>query len=156
MIPGYLSAASAIILVLHIIILSKPAKALYARLTPNSQSNASETSAPEPGQGIYPASLFGQFKAHMSLHGGHVIFVYKAARLVGCLVLLSLSLATLILEENGKIDKLVFGISNKHWGKKHRQHRHPNKDLFTDAEWLQVALCLTTVRPYHISLYTLN
>jgi hypothetical protein len=130
---------------LHIIILSKPVKALYARLVPNPQSSASlaEASAPEPGQGIYPASLFGQFKLHMSMHGGCIIFAYKAARLVGCLVLLSLSLATLILEESGQIEYIVTG--KKHWGKKHRKHRHSKDGEFTDAEWLQVALCLATV-----------
>jgi hypothetical protein len=79
------------------------------------------------------------------MHGGCIIFSYKAARLVGCLVLLSLSLATLILEESGQIDSEYLVTGKKHWGKKHRKHRHPKDDEFTNAEWLQVALCLTTV-----------
>lgn len=146
-VPAYLSAASAVILILHIVVRSKPIKTLYTRLIPNSHTTGSRSSTPDPGQGIHPASFFGQVKEHMSTHGGWVIFAYKVSRLVGCLVLLGLSLATLILEERGHISEIVFGISSKHWGKRHRKHRHSKDSEFSDAEWLQVALCATTVCP---------
>lgn len=74
-----------------------------------------------------------------------MIFAYKIARLTGCLALLGFSLATLILEETGQIEDYMFGIFGK-WGKKHRKHKNKKHAGFTEAEWLQVALCITAVR----------
>lgn len=150
MVPAYLSAASAVILILHVILLSNPAKKIYRRLLPKSRHSESEPSATDLSQGIYPASFFGQVKEHISLHGGVVIFTFKVLRLVGCLALLGVSLATLILEETGKIDDMLYGITGK-WGKKHRKHKHSKNEQFTQAEWVQVALVLTSVRCVTIS-----
>jgi hypothetical protein len=78
---------------------------------------------------------------HVALHGGTVIFAYKIARFVGCALLLGVSIATLMLE-TGYVD---FGITGKHLENKPKQ-KHSENGMFTKAEWLQVALCITTVR----------
>lgn len=85
------------------------------------------------------------------MHGGYIIFAYKIVRFAGCLALQGLSLATLILEENGRIEDLIFNTSKNHWGKKHRKYRHPKYNGFTGAEWLQVSLCFATVCPSYTS-----
>lgn len=143
-VPAYLSGASAVLLLLHIVLLSQPAKKLYTFLIPKSQV-AREPAGPEPNQGIHPASFFGQVRAHISIHGGGIIYAYKVIRLVGCLALLALSTATLILEETGQIDGFWYETTGK-WGKKHPKHRKKHA-RFTVDEWLQVALCITTVSP---------
>ena len=143
-VPAYLSVASAIILILHVIVSSKPVKQLYRLLLPKSRHTESEPSANDRSQGIHPASFFGQVKEHVHLHGGPVIFTFKVLRLFGCLTLLGVSLATFILEEAGDIDDMLYGVNGK-WGKKRRKHKHTNEQ-FTQAEWVQVALVLTSVR----------
>lgn len=155
--PAYLSAASAIFLILHIIALSKPVKAIYARILPSKRGRGeSQHGTMDPIYGLHPASFFGQFKEHISTHGGVVIYAFKFARLLGCLALLAVSLATLILEETGEIDKLTFGVTGKHWGKKHKKHRHRKHGVFSDAEWTQGALCVTSVRNFEIWMACCN
>lgn len=95
-------------------------------------------------QGVQPATFFGQVRAHIAIHGGGVIYTYKVVRLVGCLALLGLSIATLILEETGQIENALFNITGK-WGKKHPKHNKKHAG-FTNAEWVQVALVITSVR----------
>lgn len=148
LVPTYISATSAAILILHIILISQTFKSLYARLIPNS-------TRPDPGdvdrehlQGCHPASFVGQMREHIALHGGAVIFAYKVARFIGCAILLGFSIASLLLEDDGQVEDLAFG---KHWGNKpkHRKHKHSE---FIEQEWLQVALCTTTVRVF-VSIY---
>ena len=143
LVPAYLCAASAALIVLHLVLLCKPVKKLYALIFPKLQ-RSTEVLSPEPGQNIQPASFFGQVRAHIALHGGGVIYAYKVARLAGCLMLLGLSIATLVLEETGQIDGMMYSITGK-WGKKHPNRRKKHAG-FTNAEWVQVALCITTVR----------
>jgi hypothetical protein len=147
LVPAYISAASAVILILHIILLSQTYKKLYARLVPKSSHANPDPSNISHLQGMHPASFFGQMQEHIALHGGMVIFAHKVARFIGCAILLGFSVATFILEETGQVEEVIFGITGKHWGKKHK-HRNPTKDLFSEAEWLQFALCMTIVRVF--------
>ncbi|KAF7978858.1 hypothetical protein HWV62_44329 [Athelia sp. TMB] len=151
--PAYLCAASAVSIVLHLVLLSKPAKKLYALIFPKLQ-RSTEVSSPEPGQNIQPASFFGQVRAHIALHGGGVIYAYKVARLAGCLMLLGLSISTLVLEETGQIDGMMYNITGK-WGKKHPNRRKKHAG-FTNAEWVQVALCITTAYSSLLALVSVS
>ena len=49
-----------------------------------------------------PVGLVTEVKAHISHHGGGVIFAFKLVRLVACLALLGLSIASLALTEARK------------------------------------------------------
>jgi len=142
-IPAYISIASAAILILHVILISKTFKRLYARLLPKSMHPGSDPSAQEHLQGVHPASFIDQMREHIALHGGSAIFAHKVARFVGCAVLLGVSIATLILE-TGQV-RVEDVLSGKYWGNKY-DHRRQGDEVFTEAGWLQVALCITTVR----------
>ncbi|KAL0950659.1 hypothetical protein HGRIS_007445 [Hohenbuehelia grisea] len=58
-----------------------------------------ETDADGPLLGNAPASISAKIRAHAHFHGGMVIFGFQIARTVGCVVLLSLNVAYLVLRE---------------------------------------------------------
>ncbi|KAJ7680686.1 hypothetical protein DFH06DRAFT_1163946 [Mycena polygramma] len=89
--PLYVAAGSIVILLLQVLWESRKGvelRAQYFKTVPK----APEYHAPE----VY--SLAG----HVEKHGGPTIFAFKAARLMGCLVLLSLSIASLASEVDEK------------------------------------------------------
>ena len=147
--PAYISAASGVVLVLHIILHSQTFKRLYAHFIPKSRAADPDLSAREILQGVHPASSFGQMREHVEHHGGIAIFAHMLTRFVGCATLLGVSVATFIFEETGQVEDIIFSMAGKHWGRKHKHcnHKHPggHGDVFSEAEWLQVALCIATV-----------
>ncbi|KAJ7268668.1 hypothetical protein B0H12DRAFT_1009709 [Mycena haematopus] len=87
--PLYVVVASIVALSLHLLWESEygfKLRAQYSKTIPTPQSNY----APEPSS----------IARHIEEHGGITIFAYKVARLAGCLILLSLSLVSLALEED--------------------------------------------------------
>ncbi|KAJ7449230.1 hypothetical protein FB451DRAFT_754458 [Mycena latifolia] len=90
--PLYIGAASIVTLFLHLLWESKPGlklRASYFRDEPPSHD-------PTDGHG----TRFDQSTAgYIARHGGNTIFALKTARLLGCLVLLGLSTAALVLDE---------------------------------------------------------
>jgi hypothetical protein len=138
-----------VILVLRTILFSKTFKTIYARLVPKVMRPDADASAREHMQHMHPASFMGQMQEHIELHGGMVIFAFKFVRFVGCGVLLGVSIATFILEETGQVEDTVLDIFGKHWGS-NRRHNRSGNEASNKAEWLQVALCITTVC---VSLY---
>ncbi|KAJ8520559.1 hypothetical protein ONZ45_g2613 [Pleurotus djamor] len=114
-----------------------------------------------------PPSSYGfwsEFKAHVVSHGGLHIFVYKILRLVGCLALLGLSIATLIIDEIELEDRqdIQFTYADQEplgwmgalarWGKKKRKHRRKEVEQLTQTEWLQFAMCMTYLYASLLSL----
>lgn len=78
-IPLYIGAASAVALCLQILLESAYFKAIL----------------PEP-----ESPVESSISDHILKHGGHTIFAFKTARLLGCLVLLGLSTAALVLDQH--------------------------------------------------------
>ena len=147
--PIYVSATSAVILVLHIALLSKTIKRLYTRLIPNSKPDDSEPFTPARDQADYPA---GRVQRHIASHGGTAIFAHSILKLIGCLALLGLSISTIMLEDKGPIDKLFFVMGRKHLDKEYWTHGYSTNAGFCEAERLQVASCMTTVHELTYSL----
>jgi hypothetical protein len=147
-VPIYVSAASAVILILHIA--SKTIKWLYTRLTLNPKPNNTEPFTPARDQADYPAS---RIQRHIASHGGAAVFAYSVLRLIGCLALLGLSISTIMLEYKGPIDNEFFVMARKHLGKEYWRHGYSTNAGFCEAERLQVALCMTTV---HKPTYSLD
>ncbi|KAG0697813.1 hypothetical protein DFH29DRAFT_984146 [Suillus ampliporus] len=137
MIPAYVAAASALLLLLHLIVLSKPVKKLWSHFLPPKTEKEPSVFFDEPtiADGFFPEA-----KVFISQHGGLVIFAYKIARFIGCLAFLGLSLATFILDER---EEHTNG-ANKLSGGKHRK-AYPSDGYipFSRTEWLQFALCMT-------------
>ncbi|KAH7918842.1 hypothetical protein BV22DRAFT_1100095, partial [Leucogyrophana mollusca] len=141
MVPAYCAGVSAVILILHLILLSSPAQNIWARVVRRLNSLQPATS-PETGANIHARGFFSDTKAFVSQHGGPIIFGYKVARFIGCLALLGLSLATFILEEQ---EEHTLGAVNKHWGGRRPKHRaSDDQPLFSRAEWHQFALCMAS------------
>ncbi|KAG2123601.1 hypothetical protein DEU56DRAFT_829341 [Suillus clintonianus] len=137
MIPAYFAAASALLLLLHLITLSKPVKKLWSRFLPPKAEEEPSAFFDEP---TIADGFFSEAKVFISQHGGWVIFAYKFARFIGCLAFLGLSLATFILDER---EEHANGANKLSKGK-HRKPRHSDGYIpFSRAEWLQFALCMT-------------
>ncbi|KAJ8594874.1 hypothetical protein M405DRAFT_929881 [Rhizopogon salebrosus TDB-379] len=139
MIPAYVTAASAVILILHLIILSKPVKKVWSRFLPPTKTEEETSALSEEATRVN--GFFSKAKASISRHGGLAIFTYKFARFIGCLVLLALSLVTFILEVR---EEHSVGADKVSW-RQHRKSYHPHNGYipFSRAEWLQFALCMT-------------
>jgi hypothetical protein len=148
MIPAYLAAASALVLLLHIICSSKTIRSIYARLLP--KATFQEASPVEDRRTAHPIGFFAEARKHVLEHGGMPIFAYKMARLAGCLTFLAFSAVTFILYEEDSTDANDFHTLGK-WHRKPK-HRGGNRDtsIFSPGEWLHVAVCATTVRPIWI------
>ncbi|KAG2070718.1 hypothetical protein BDR04DRAFT_1053972 [Suillus decipiens] len=132
MIPAYFATTSALLLLLHLITLSKPVRKLWLRFLPPRTEQEPGLFFDEPP---IADGFFSEAKAFISHHGGWVIFAYKFARFIGCLAFLGLSLASFILEER---EERTTGANEPSKGK-HRNGYIP----FSRAEWLQFALCMT-------------
>ncbi|KAG5648265.1 hypothetical protein DXG03_006224 [Asterophora parasitica] len=92
-VPAYVAALSAIALILHLIITSSFLRGLKSRIfsiTTNVEEEDAADSTPPSG-----------LRDHIIRHGGYTIFAYKVARLIGCLVLLGLTVySTIVSEQN--------------------------------------------------------
>ncbi|OJA20723.1 hypothetical protein AZE42_08491 [Rhizopogon vesiculosus] len=138
MIPAYVAAASAFSLLLHFVLLSKPAKKIWSRFLPPTKTDEEPSAFSE--EAITVDGFVSEAKAFLSRHGGLVIFAYKFTRFIGCLVFLALSLATFILEER---EEHSVG-TNKESGRNYHKTRPSDGPIpFSRAEWLQFALCMT-------------
>ena len=135
MIPVYVAVASALFLLLHLILLSKPVKIICSRFLP---PKSEEEPSPSLEEVPVVDGFFSEAKAFISRHGGLVIFAFKFARFIGCLLFLALSLAAFILEER---EEHFVGSARKHRRAPHNDSSNP----FSRAEWLQFALCMTAV-----------
>ncbi len=138
-IPLYVVIASAVIFLLQIVFSSRRVRRLFWRST-DAPIAADEEPQLEPEAVFQPAGYFQDLKEHVSQSGGPKIFTYRVLRLVGCLVLLGLSIATLVLD----VEENELETSGK-WGKKHKKKPRGDRWL-KPREWLAASLCLTFVR----------
>ncbi|KAG1908484.1 uncharacterized protein F5891DRAFT_993333 [Suillus fuscotomentosus] len=137
MIPAYFAAASAFLLLLHLIMLSNPVKKLWSYFLPHKTEEEPTVFFDEP---ITADGFFSEARVFISQHGGWVIFAYKFARFIGCLTFLGLSLATFILDGRGEH---VTGANKLSKGKHRRPRPSDGYIPFSPAEWLQFAMCMT-------------
>ncbi|EJD04272.1 uncharacterized protein FOMMEDRAFT_106872 [Fomitiporia mediterranea MF3/22] len=137
--PAYFAILSVVVLLLYGISVSKPVQSLLPRLYPNRNvPNAQETNDAVSQEALQHNGVLADIKLHVNAKGGPVIFAYKVLRLVGCLALVGFTIATLIIDEQGRESSFLDALKKKKKKKKHARA----SDEFTEAEWLQVALCL--------------
>jgi hypothetical protein len=99
-IPLYVGTASIVTLLLHLFWVSRPGLKLRA------QYFKTVTTEPEHAPEAHSIA------EHVESHGGITIFSFKAARLVGCLVLLSLSIVSLASDsEDDEQETSTFAFS---------------------------------------------
>ncbi|KAF7339970.1 ATP-binding cassette transporter [Mycena venus] len=130
-VPAVVAAASVIVLLLHLFLASPWGRKLR---------KTSEPEVVDPVPTVHPVGLVAEVKEHVAQHGGGVIFAFKLVRLVACLTLLGLSIASLAITEAHKSETGKASIFGK-WGKKHPK-KGKNAALSV-AEWLQLAMCMT-------------
>lgn len=144
LIPSYAALASILVVILQIIILSGPIKALRARISTSTEdtSTASEYNASSTRTGLLSA-----VKDHVEKSGGSIIFVIHLSRLTLVLSLLVLSIFCFLQEEVLHSADSGLGPLNKHWGKwRKRKHRNGGGGgSFSKREWLDLAACLNYV-----------
>ena len=140
--PAYFAALSVILLVLHGVWLSKPVQKLLARARPSRKPAIEEATEVVVEEAPQHNGLIADLKNHINAKGGPVIFFYKVLRLVGCLALVGLTIATLVIDEHDRESSFIETLKKKKKKKKHASA----SDSFTELEWLHVALCLTYVR----------
>ncbi|KAJ7275444.1 hypothetical protein B0H12DRAFT_1199540 [Mycena haematopus] len=128
-VPAVVAAASVALLLVHLFLAS-----IWGRKT-------SEPDVLDPVPAIHPVGFVAEVKEHIARHGGGVIFVFKLTRLVACLSLLGLSIASLAITEAHKSESGKTTIFGK-WGKKHPKKHHDSPAL-SITEWLQLAMCMT-------------
>ncbi|KAJ7456632.1 hypothetical protein FB451DRAFT_1048362 [Mycena latifolia] len=130
--PAVVAAASAVLLLLHLFWASAWGRKLRAFVLKTPEP---EVTDPAP----FPVGLVSEVREHIAHHGGPVIFAFKFVRLVACLALLGLSIASLALTEARKSETGQASIFGK-WGKKHPNKTNPKLSV---TEWLQVATSMT-------------
>jgi hypothetical protein len=143
--PGYLSVASAILLVVHLTLSSNAFKRLQSRVfrrPPFFDLDNSPDSRPD----INADNVSAEFRAHVAHHGGAVIFSYKVARLVGCLALLGFSIYSFALDID-VVSSQGIGSGGK-WGKNHKRKKQQGYNLSV-KEWLELSMCMNYVCSTH-------
>lgn len=106
------------------------------------QKQPAEETGDSSGQDVLVhGGILADIKVHIDAKGGPVIFTYKILRLLGCLGLVGMTIATLVIDENGRQTSFLEALKRK----KKKKKKNASSDAFTEAEWLQVALCLTYV-----------
>jgi hypothetical protein len=139
-IPIYLGLVSAIVGILHIILLTTPLKKYF--VTPSTTQRI-VLHAPESDP---PTGFLAEIKGNIKSNAGLTIWVYKVLRLIGCLVLVTFSVVAAVIATDD-----TYHTEGKHWGKKHRG-RHGRKGRssnFSDYAWIQIALTAFYVRSTH-------
>ncbi|KAJ6501692.1 hypothetical protein C8R47DRAFT_1193380 [Mycena vitilis] len=131
-VPAVVASASAVLLLLHLFLASVWGRKLRAFVFRTSEPEVVDPAPP------LPSGLFAEVKEHIAQHGGTAIFVFKLVRLVACLALLGLSIASLALTEANKSGTSILGK----WGKKHPKKNRSSSTLSV-TEWLQVAMCMS-------------
>jgi len=150
MIPACVAVASALLLLLHLIALSKPVKKLWSRFLP---PKSEEEQSTFPEETIIVDGFFSEAKAFIFQHGGLPIFAYKFARFIGCLAFLGLSLATFVLEER---EEHTIGANKKSGGKHRTTRPSDGYNPFSRAEWLQFAMCMTAVSSLWLPVFNIH
>ncbi|KAH8120523.1 hypothetical protein DFH11DRAFT_1560461 [Phellopilus nigrolimitatus] len=159
--PAYFAALSVTTLVLYAFVDSKPVQRLLTRLSLQRQGaddvangELEEDEAIVEAEASPHAGIIADIKAHVNSTGGPVIFFYKMLRMVGCLVLVGLTIVTLIIDEHEREIGLLMILKKKKKG--NRKKAAPFSDSFSDAEWLQVALCLAYTYATFIALISVS
>ncbi|KAH7910707.1 hypothetical protein BJ138DRAFT_73634 [Hygrophoropsis aurantiaca] len=150
MIPVYVATASATFLVVQFIVLFKPARRLWARIM--RRTGCLSYMAFDDDHDVYTERFLSERRTFVTQHGGPVIFGYKFARFIGCLMLLGLSLTTLTVEE--REIRLLGGIA-KYLGDDVRNKAPPPGHLLSHGEWDQFALCRTMVYASFLGLVSI-
>jgi hypothetical protein len=136
-IPVYVALLSAFVLVVHIIATRRAVQRLWKRLRHQPILESDEDPAPRappPREATYTAEIQERVKKH----GGAVTFGFKLARLLGCIVFLSLSIYTTVLDEESRTGANLL--------EKKRKKKHPkDPSKFTQKELQDLAICLTSV-----------
>ncbi|KAK0478556.1 hypothetical protein IW261DRAFT_1551827 [Armillaria novae-zelandiae] len=136
-VSAYVAAASAALLILHILLIWTPVRRFISRLQKNKNISDNNRESQPTTQSF---GILAEVREHVALHGGPTIFFYMVLKFLGSLALLGLSVASLVLDEQDRTHDNV-GLYGK-WGKKHKGKKEHSR-AFTNEEWLEASLCLT-------------
>lgn len=120
----------------HIVASRRPVRKYWRRIRHRDPdpNDVPSSALPPPRE----ATLYAEIQERARKHGGATIFGFKLARLLACIVFLSLSIYTTILDEEAR-----FGSESV--GKKKKKKKHRDDWGFSQKEWQDLAICLTSV-----------
>ncbi|KIY46182.1 P-loop containing nucleoside triphosphate hydrolase protein [Fistulina hepatica ATCC 64428] len=98
-----------------------------------------------------PSGFFAKFNAHVVTHGGWMIYTHGIARFVGLLALLSLSTASLVLDEAEQQETVDV---NDKWGSKHEAKNQAA--LFAKRQRLEAVMCMVYLYTCILSIVSLS
>ncbi|EIM92492.1 uncharacterized protein STEHIDRAFT_127305 [Stereum hirsutum FP-91666 SS1] len=139
MIPAYVAVASALVLIIHLVLSSGPLKRLIHQYGSSEDDSVQEETSRTTS---LHTSLLSAAREHVAELGGPVIFAFRAVRALAVLALCGLSIAIFVLDEEGNLNTKDFEAFSKSWGKKHKKSR-TGVVTFTKHEWLEFVMCLT-------------
>lgn len=142
MIPTYFVGLSVLLFLLGVVTSSNAYKSLHSKLFKRAIQDDEDLMDDSPA---IPIAFATEIRQHISKHGGPAIFFGKCLQLLGSVVLLGLSVASAILNDN---------VSGKQendfdaWEKKGKKKR-PEPPLTID-EGLELAMCM-----FYVSLFNM-
>ncbi|KLO19974.1 P-loop containing nucleoside triphosphate hydrolase protein [Schizopora paradoxa] len=143
--PAYLCALSALILLIHRIACTEVVRRLVSRLLGLGKLSIDREDSDDVQLEVVSSpheGIVNDIKAHVASLGGPTIFSYKIVRLLGCLILVALTIATLIVYDyHNASGSNILETLKKHKGKKKSKSKKPS-ETFSQSEWVQIALCL--------------
>lgn len=145
--PAYLSLLSIALLLLRSLVASEWFKKLWAHIRHHNKEGDIDAEADIDESVIRThAGILADVKSHVKAGGGCIVFGWKLLRLAGCLALVGLTIATLVIDEGNRESSVIDIWKHKKGKGKKKKKDVPVSDEFTNEEWVHVALCLTYVR----------
>lgn len=144
-IPIYLSAFSAFVLVVQLILRTKRVQRLLNRFRPSKiDTTVSDDRYNTPSPPQY-TGLIAETKQRIKQQGGLTAFVLKVARVLACLALLAISIVAFVQYEGQTEEDSLLANLKKGWGKhgkkKHHKDQERRREYIHHAEWIEVAQC---------------
>lgn len=149
-IPAYLAAVSALILVIQWLKSTKTVRNFLFKLHISSSAEAGpkvdSTNAPSPPQ---YTGLFAEAQQKIKQQGV-AAFVLKIVRILACLALLAITIVAFVQDDEELEGKSFIEVLKGGWGNKHKRKKQRRRDYIHHEEWIEVTLvafyvCIFTV-----------
>ena len=122
--PAYLATLSAVSLIIKGALGLKWVRSLVSRVSCSRKQTEEEIDEANAYEVVEHGGILADIKAHVNAKGGPVIFAYKTLRLIGCLLLVALTIATLVMDENDRQTGFLEVLKKKKRKKKNKNNRN--------------------------------
>ncbi|KIJ62401.1 hypothetical protein HYDPIDRAFT_94464 [Hydnomerulius pinastri MD-312] len=142
MLPSYVAALSAVLLLLQAFAQLAPVRRLRDRLTGCKEHPPTAPCVESVEASPVAAGFLADTRASVKSHGGFTLYIFKFARLLGCIAFLVLSVVTFIFEERGGNN---LGAPGKTDGRQFPKSSFNPYLSFSDPARVQFSICISAV-----------